>query len=296
MPPKKPEALESGEDRDHRTRRFLGREPLARVQRAHVLVVGLGAVGNEVAKNLALAGVGGLTLVDPDRVELSNLNRCIFFRERDVGKPKVHVARRGLRAAAPATETAVHVRPIEECPQEVWHADAVALCVDEEFARYYVNARLLGAGRPIPVVNGAMGRTWAEVSVLIPGQTACLACLWSEGYLHQVLGEQVRRECDEFFQETRPAFPTISVLTSLAGAISSTEVIKLLARTPRSLPAALGQRIRYDICENRATVHDILPNPRCVDAMCRKRRQTSDRAAPWAKSATPGEPKVGDEP
>jgi len=268
----------AGDDRHDRTRRFLGRRALRRVQRSHVLVVGAGAVGNEVAKNLALAGVGRLTLVDHDTVELSNLNRCIFFRESDVGRRKVSAARRALRAAAPATQIVAIPRPIQQAPDDVWDADAVALCVDDEGARHYVNARLLGARRPIPVVNGAMGRTWAETSVLVPGRTACLVCLWSEEYLRAVLGEAVRRKCDEFFHQTRAKFPTISVLTSLVGAISSTEIVKLLAGAPDELPPATGRRIRYDIRQHDFTIQTLLPNPRCVDAMCRRRRRGSKGA------------------
>jgi molybdopterin/thiamine biosynthesis adenylyltransferase len=260
------------EDRQDRTRRFFGSRALARLARSHVLVIGAGAIGNEVAKNLALVGVGRLTLVDPDTVEASNLNRCIFFRESDIGRKKVRVARRALKAAAPGMELAVHARPIQEAPDAAWDADVVALCVDNEFARYYVNARLLGERRRVPVVNGAMGRTWAEASVLVPGQTACLVCLWSEDYHRSILGEEVRRKCDEFFQETRVRFPAISVLTSVAGALASTEVVKLLAHLPDELPPALGKRIRYDVRRHDCLVHDIMPNPQCVDAMCRKRR------------------------
>lgn len=263
------------DERHDRTRRFFGARGLARIGRARVLVIGAGAIGNEVAKNLALVGVRRLTLVDPDTVELSNLNRCIFFRESDVGRKKVHVARRALRTAAPSVEVAVHARPIQDAPDEVWEADVVALCVDSEFARYYTNARLLGGRRRVPVVNGAMGRTWAEVSVLVPGQTACLVCLWSDDYLRGVLGEQVRLKCDQFFQETRVKFPAISLLTSVAGALASIEVVKLLAGMPDELPPALGQGIRYDVRRHECSVHSVLPNPQCVDAVCRKRREVS---------------------
>ncbi len=261
-----------GEARDDRTRRFFGARRLSRLARAHVLVVGAGAVGNEVAKNLALVGVGRLTIVDFDTVEASNLNRCIFFRERDVGRKKVHVVRRALKAAAPATEVRTHARPIQEAPNTAWDVDAVALCVDDEFARYYVNARLLGGRRRLPVVNGAMGRTWCEVTVLVPGRTACLVCLWSGDYLQGVLGDEVRRQCDAFFHETRARFPAISILTSVVGAITSTEVVKLLAGPSDEMVPALGQRIRYDIGRHEFSVHDIVPNPRCVDALCRRRR------------------------
>lgn len=261
-----------GEDRHDRTRRFFGARRLRRLRKAHVLVIGAGAIGNEVAKNLALVGIGRLTVVDFDTVEESNLNRCIFFRERDIGRKKVHVLRRALKAAAPETEVAPHARPIQDAPDEAWTADAVALCVDDDFARYYVNARLLGERRRVPVVNGALGRTWAEVSVLVPGQTACLVCLWSDAYLQGVVGEQVKRKCDEFFIKTRARFPAISVLTSVVGGITSTEIVKLLAGPSDEMQPALGQRIRYDIGRHDFSVGGIVPNPRCVDAMCRKRR------------------------
>ena len=262
-----------GDDRHDRTRRFFGARGLRRIARSRVLVIGAGAIGNEVAKNLALVGVGALTIVDFDTVEASNLNRCIFFRERDVGRKKVHVLRRALKAAAPATRLAVHAKPIQEAPDAVWDADVVALCVDDEFARFYVNARLLGERRRVPVVNGAMGRTWAEVTVLVPGQTACLVCLWSQEYLESILGEEVREKCDAFFQKTRVRFPAISILTSVVGGITSTEVVKLLAGPSDAMTPALGQRIRYDIGRHEFSLHDIVANPRCVDAMCRKRRE-----------------------
>jgi molybdopterin/thiamine biosynthesis adenylyltransferase len=274
MSPEPPEAAGlDADDREDRTRRFFGAERLARIRGSHVLVVGAGAVGNEVAKNLALLGVGRLTLVDRDTVERSNLNRCIFFRERDVGRRKVHVARRALRAAAPGVAVAAHAKWVQDAPDAVWDADAVALCVDDEFARYYVNARLLGGERRVPVVNGAMGRTWAEVRVLVPGRTACLVCLWSAAYARDVLQTKVKEDCDEFFARTRERFPSISVLTSIVGGMASTEVAKLLADAPDDLPPALGKLIRYDIREHEMTVGDVAPNAQCVDALCRRRRR-----------------------
>ena len=276
--PRRPQRLDlGGDDRHDRTRRFLGARGLRRLQRSRVLVIGAGAVGNEVAKNLALAGVGSLILVDHDTVELSNLNRCVFFRPGDVGRKKVHAARRALRAAAPEVAVEVFARPIQRAPEKVWDVDAVALCVDNDFARYYVNARLLGLRRPLPVVNGAMGRTWAEVSVLVPGKTACLVCLWSEDYLASVVGEVVGRECDEFFARSVEKFPTISVLTSLVGALSSVELVKLLARDPEALPPATGKRIRYDIRTHDLSVQAVTANAECVDAMCRARRRKEER-------------------
>jgi adenylyltransferase/sulfurtransferase len=57
-----------------------------------VLVVGAGAIGNEVVKNLALVGVGSITVIDMDTIEHSNLARCVFFREEDEGRNKAEVS------------------------------------------------------------------------------------------------------------------------------------------------------------------------------------------------------------
>ena len=72
---------------------------------ARVLVVGAGALGNEVVKNLALSGVGNITVVDMDHVVVSNLNRCLFFRSQDA-------QRRGMKAQLVA-EGAKELQP--EC-------------------------------------------------------------------------------------------------------------------------------------------------------------------------------------
>src|SRR3954469_12624483 len=68
---------------------------------ARVLVVGAGALGNEVIKNLALLGVGQVVIADMDTVELSNLSRSVLFRESDEGKPKAECAARAAREIFP---------------------------------------------------------------------------------------------------------------------------------------------------------------------------------------------------
>ena len=67
------------------------------LQKARVLVIGAGALGNEAIKNLALLGVGHVVVADMDRIELSNLSRSVLFRERDEGQPKAECAARAAR-------------------------------------------------------------------------------------------------------------------------------------------------------------------------------------------------------
>src|SRR5215470_277308 len=73
----------------------------ARLRRARVLVIGAGALGNEILKNLALLGVGNVLVADLDRVANSNLSRSVLFREADCGRPKVEVVAEHARQIYP---------------------------------------------------------------------------------------------------------------------------------------------------------------------------------------------------
>ena len=74
----------------------------------NVLVVGAGAIGCEVMKNLALMGVGSVTVTDPDHIERSNLSRQFLFRGDDVGRPKSEVAARAARLMNSASNITAH--------------------------------------------------------------------------------------------------------------------------------------------------------------------------------------------
>src|SRR6516225_4840179 len=90
------EASAAQEDRFHRFR-LIGWWDQARLRRARVLVIGAGALGNEIIKNLALLGVGTLFIADLDRVENSNLSRSVLYRADDRGRFKAAVAARAAR-------------------------------------------------------------------------------------------------------------------------------------------------------------------------------------------------------
>src|ERR1700754_1432414 len=73
----------------------------ARLTSARALVIGAGALGNEIVKNLALLGVGRVLIADRDRIELSNLSRSVLFREPDIGRAKAEVAAERARDIYP---------------------------------------------------------------------------------------------------------------------------------------------------------------------------------------------------
>src|SRR5688572_3734677 len=92
---------DSHDDRFSRFR-LIGWWDQERLSRARVLVIGAGALGNEILKNLALLGVGNVFIADLDRVANSNLSRSVLFREQDCGQPKVEVAAERTREIYPA--------------------------------------------------------------------------------------------------------------------------------------------------------------------------------------------------
>lgn len=270
-------------DPDDRTRRYYGTDNLERIKNSTILCVGAGAVGNEVCKNLGMLGVGHIKLVDFDIVSKSNINRCIFFRPNDHKKiSKVEAVAERLPEIAPNTKITPYNIRIEEAPQEVYQADLIIMALDNDYARYMLNFGNLMLENPLPIVNGAMGKSFLEVEIYQPGKTACAVCLWSEDYYQLVMNHQVRVKCDEFFIDTLPKFPMISTLTSIVGGIMSVEITKILissdgkGRYPnvtKGQEPNFGKMIRYDLRNHEMTIGGILPSPRCVDVTCRARRR-----------------------
>ncbi len=267
-------------DQHDRTRRWLGTDNLRVIQQSTVLMVGAGAVGNEVCKNLGLLGVGKIILVDPEKVAASNLNRCIFFRREDHdAKFKVDAVAERLPQLAKATLVEPHSLSIQDAPDSVWTADMILVGVDNHYARYLLNAKNLSLPVPRPLINGAMGRDFVSVEVLAPPNTACLVCTWSKDFVDHVVTNQVRARCDPFFVDTLPKFPMISFVTSVVGAIMAWEATRVLVglsqwrktgEWQKGLEPAIGRFIQYNLHKHQVLSGQIMKNPQCSEIFCRK--------------------------
>ena len=199
-----------------------------RVSEAHVMVVGCGALGNEVLKNLVLFGVLHFVLVDFDRIEVSNLSRSILYSQADAAEHryKVDAAAERLRAINPE----VDVRTI--CGDIAYDVglgllrqmDVVIGCVDSRWARYCINRLCMRAG--IPWVDGGIDGLEGTVRVFAPGQN-CYACnLGTEG-----LKELTRRmPCSGIIRRNEVAgrAPTTPVIASIIGAVQVQEAMKIV--------------------------------------------------------------------
>ncbi len=145
------------------------------IQKTSVLIVGVGGTGCEVSKNLALMGIGKLILVDPDVIELSNLNRQFFYHEQDVGRSKVSVAKERIQILNPEITVEIYQERIQDAPMRLFkEVDIVVGCVDNFLARQYMNSQCVLHDKVL--VDSATDGYLGQVQVVIPKNTACLAC------------------------------------------------------------------------------------------------------------------------
>ncbi|HUC23608.1 MAG TPA: ThiF family adenylyltransferase [Streptosporangiaceae bacterium] len=150
-----------------------------RVSEATAVVAGVGALGNEVAKNLALAGVGRLILCDPDTVAVSNLSRTVLLGAGDVGRPKATIAAQTLRTLAPGTIVQPRIAELGHGIGlgELADATVVVSCVDTIRARMQLLGRctLVGAA----LVDGGTQPFGGEVRLRLSPDEACYGCTLS---------------------------------------------------------------------------------------------------------------------
>ncbi len=205
----------------------LGVDAQERFAAAHALVVGAGGLGAPVAQFLVAAGVGTVTLCDPDRVDLTNLQRQILYAGPDIGRPKVEAARDRLHAINPEVRVVALAERVEgeRLVELVRAADVVLDCSDNFATRHAVNRACVSAGKPL--VSGAAIRFDGQCSVFDVRDPAspCYHCLFGEG---------------EELEETRCA--TMGVFAPVVGIIGATqaaEALKLIAHAGTSLAGRL---------------------------------------------------------
>ena len=200
------------------------------VEKARVTVVGCGALGNEVLKNLALFGFRHLVVVDFDRVESSNLSRSVFFTTEDawLKRKKVDVVAERLKAMNPGIDVQGIFGDIayEVGLGLIRSMDVVIGCVDNRWARYCINRLCMRAG--IPWVDGGIDGLEGTARVFMPGKN-CYACnLGPEELRHLAL----RISCAGIVRRNEEAgrAATTPIVASVIGAVEVQEALKLIHR------------------------------------------------------------------
>lgn len=205
----------------------IGVEGQQMLMASHALVIGAGGLGSPVALYLGTAGVGRITVVDHDAVDLTNLQRQIAHNLQRVGMPKAQSAGEAIAAINPE----VQVRPVvaradaQLLDELVPGADVVIDCCDNFETRHAINRACVAHGKPL--VSGAAIRFDGQVSVfdLRDAASPCYACLFPP---------------TQQLEETRCAtMGVFAPLVGIIGAMQAAEALKLLAGTGRSLAGRL---------------------------------------------------------
>ncbi len=210
-----------------------------RLRAAKVMVVGAGALGNEILKNLALLGIGGVYLVDFDVIEDSNLTRSILFTASDVGRLKaVAAADRAQQANPDVVVHPVAADVIYDVGMGVFaEMDIIFGALDNREARVAINQAAWRVGKPW--IDGAIEVVMGVARMFVPPDGPCYECTLSE-LDYKLLG--VRKSCALLTREEIELgkVPTTPTTASVIAGIQVQEAIKWLHRD-RNLPVLAGK-------------------------------------------------------
>ena len=202
-----------------------------KLSKAKVMVVGAGALGNEVLKNLALYGIGNICIVDFDKIEESNLTRTVLFKEKDIGRFKAEVA-------------AERVKEIYTDTKVMWsngdigfdiglgvfrRMDIIIGCIDNREARLFLNRNAWKVNKTW--IDGGIQEIMGSFAVYKPSEGACYECTLSDKD-YEILN--VRYSCpllrrEDILMGKSPTTPSIS---SIIAGFQVQEAIKILHDIP----------------------------------------------------------------
>jgi len=205
----------------------LGVEGQRRLMSSHALVIGAGGLGSPVALYLGTAGVGTITIVDHDTVDLTNLQRQIAHNLSRVGQPKAGSAAQTIAAINPEVKVVAIVERADAARLHRWvaQADVVLDCSDNFATRHAVNAACVAHGKPL--VSGAAIGFDGQISVYDTraADAPCYACIFPP---------------EAAFEETRCAtMGVFAPLVGIIGTMQAAEALKLLAGVGSSLAGRL---------------------------------------------------------
>jgi adenylyltransferase/sulfurtransferase len=219
-----------------------GEESQKKLKESHIVIVGIGGLGCASAIYLTAAGVGRITIIDFDVVELSNLNRQVLYWEEEIGEKKVFVAQRKLSKLNPQVE----IIPVfaaatkDNISEFVRGTQAVLDGLDNFSTRLIVNSACVK--HKIPFIHGGVSRFRGLVTTILPGKTACLACLYPRG------------------SSGAEGLGVLGVIPSVVANIQALEAIKLLIGYG---PSLAGKLFRFNGNDLKFQIGELQRNKNC---------------------------------
>ncbi|MEA1958847.1 MAG: HesA/MoeB/ThiF family protein [Chloroflexota bacterium] len=220
-----------------------GKKGQEKLKASHAVVVGVGGLGCAAALNLACAGIGRISLVDDDVIELSNLNRQILHWEQDVGERKTISAMKKLNTINSALEIdAVCEKITEDNVYDIIKgANVVINGLDDFETRFVVNSACVK--RNVPFIHAGISGLLGQITTIVPGKTPCLSCMYPD------------------IPPAEDTIPVFGVTPAFMASLQVAEAIKLLA----GFGETLGGRMMYFDGETMETYYeDMIKDPNCI--------------------------------
>jgi len=235
----------------------LGARGQQKLREAQVAIIGLGGLGSVSALYLALAGVGKLTLVDQDTVEINNLHRQVLYSLSDLRYPKVEAAERRIKLINP--EVSVNAIPENIRPENVASILEGAECVvdglDNMQSRYVINKYC--ADRQLPFIfGGAIGMEGNVATLKVP-ETPCLECILPG------LDDANLPTCD--------SRGVLGATTGIIGAIQAMEAIKVVCEIE---PQSKGKLMVFDFAQSEIRTIPLRLRLDCPICQIKEKRTT----------------------
>jgi adenylyltransferase/sulfurtransferase len=229
-----------------------------RIRKTKVVVIGAGALGNEILKNLALLGFERVVVVDCDTIEVSNLSRSVLYRADDIGRAKAEtaaIAFRRLYEQASVVPLAANILFDVGLGLFDW-ADFIIAGLDNREARLWINRCAWKMGRPW--IDGAIEGLSGLARVFLPGQPPCYECTLGEADWRLL---DRRMSCNLLTREEMQdgKVPTTPTTAGVIAGIQVQEALKYIHR----LPLLQSKAYVFDGVRHTSYVVEYTENPEC---------------------------------
>ena len=231
----------------------------SKIANCHLLVVGAGALGNEILKNAALLGFRNVVVIDLDRIEESNLSRTVLYRQADIGEFKADVAARAYLSLEPdARVRGLGINLLNDCGLGLFEwSDVIVAGLDNREARLWLNRSAWKVNRPW--IDGAIEGINGVVRVFLPGTAPCYECTLGE--VDWALLEK-RLSCNLLALDPAPEgkVPTTPTISSIVAGIQVQEAVKLI----HGLPTLASKGYVFEGMNHSSYLVEYTENPDCM--------------------------------
>ncbi|TDF40998.1 HesA/MoeB/ThiF family protein [Histophilus somni] len=223
---------------------------------ARICLLGCGGLGSHILYELTAVGFLNITIVDFDKIELSNLNRQILYKESDIGKSKVKTACENIKKFSPISnilpiECKIHSK--DDILKIIKDHDLVICVADKPREKIidWLNRACIEANTPY--INGGLNLARCSFYSVIPNKTGCAEC-WKNSVLDTIQDDILNIDINDSVDYTKPA-PALSALVAIAAGIMVSEAIKIVTNI---CPPSLSNKLKvFDFlsCEIKTMEH-----------------------------------------